>query len=270
MHLIHLQRTPPFTREVQQWIWERQNPPPYSCQSHQFLLGYSIPEQGMGSSLHVAAALLGNALQYDHIFMWHHSEPYVGEEYVDPGCGRNETYTNFDCLFERPTICTAADATEVNSVGKDAFFPGAVFPSSPPHLQEVDVGRIKLRLHKLRMSTAYDLIGTETTMLSINDDLPGPTTKKVLCGEQGLQVGPSSQARDSESTFERRLDGATCMEPEPGARVLGTAAEGALPNLGGHCQRSIHEGMVASASRGLPGQAECAHAGGGQGLAAEP
>ena len=86
----------------------------------------------MGSSLHVAAALLGNALQYDHIFMWHPREQHTGEEYVDPGCGRNETYSNFDCLFVRPSSCLPADATDDNSVGKDAFFPSAS-PSPPPH-----------------------------------------------------------------------------------------------------------------------------------------
>ena len=119
-----------MTLEAQQWIWERQNPEPSSCANQKFLLGYSIPKQGMGSSLHVAASLLGNALQYGHIFMWHPRKAHVGEEYVDPGCGRNESYTNFDCLFERPTSCGNRHATKHNSVSKVAFLEGAQSPEA--------------------------------------------------------------------------------------------------------------------------------------------
>ena len=36
------QRMPPFTMEVQRWIWERQNPPVSSCGEQQFLLGYVL------------------------------------------------------------------------------------------------------------------------------------------------------------------------------------------------------------------------------------
>ena len=52
--------------------------------------------QGMGSTLHVAAMFMGLALQYDHIFLWAPDGEHVGEEYVDPGCGRGENYTNWD------------------------------------------------------------------------------------------------------------------------------------------------------------------------------
>ena len=53
-------------------------------------------EQGMGSTLHVAAVFLAQALQYDHIFVWDPRGAHIGQEYVDPGCGRGENYTSWD------------------------------------------------------------------------------------------------------------------------------------------------------------------------------
>ncbi len=53
-------------------------------------------EQGLGSTLHVAAAHLGQALQHGAIFMWDPTGQHVGQEYIDPGCGRGENYTNWD------------------------------------------------------------------------------------------------------------------------------------------------------------------------------
>ena len=44
----------------------------------------------------MAAVFLGQAMQYDHIFMWTPNGQHVGQEYVDPGCGRGENYTNWD------------------------------------------------------------------------------------------------------------------------------------------------------------------------------
>jgi hypothetical protein len=42
---IAAQRLPPFTHEVQQWIWERQNPPLDKCAAQQYLLGFLITNQ---------------------------------------------------------------------------------------------------------------------------------------------------------------------------------------------------------------------------------
>ncbi len=67
--------------------------------------------QGLGSSLHVAAVFLGHALQYERIFLWDPRGAHVGQEYVDPGCGRGEPYSNWDCLFEPLSICSAENAT---------------------------------------------------------------------------------------------------------------------------------------------------------------
>ena len=36
---------PPFTHEVQTWIWERQNPPAQQCADHQYLLGFVGTDQ---------------------------------------------------------------------------------------------------------------------------------------------------------------------------------------------------------------------------------
>ena len=52
--------------------------------------------QGMGSSLHVAAVFLGQALQHGHIFLWDPKGWHVGREYVDGGCGRGMGYSNWD------------------------------------------------------------------------------------------------------------------------------------------------------------------------------
>ena len=52
--------------------------------------------QGMGSTLHVAAVFLGQALQHGHIFLWDPKGWHVGREYVDGGCGRGMGYSNWD------------------------------------------------------------------------------------------------------------------------------------------------------------------------------
>ncbi len=44
----------------------------------------------------MAAAHLGQALQHDAIFMWDPTGQHVGQEYIDPGCGRGENHTNWD------------------------------------------------------------------------------------------------------------------------------------------------------------------------------
>jgi len=49
----------------------------------------------------VAAVHLGQALQYGYIFMWAPDGWHVGQEYVDPGCGRGEPYTNWDWCAAR-------------------------------------------------------------------------------------------------------------------------------------------------------------------------
>jgi len=67
--------------------------------------------QGLGSTLHVAAVFLGHALQYERIFLWDPDGQHVGQEYVDPGCGRGELYSNWDCLFEPLSTCAAGNAT---------------------------------------------------------------------------------------------------------------------------------------------------------------
>ena len=67
--------------------------------------------QGLGSSLHVSAVFLGHALQYERIFLWNPRGKHVGQEFVDPGCGRGESYTNWDCLFEPLSVCAASNAT---------------------------------------------------------------------------------------------------------------------------------------------------------------
>ena len=54
---------------------------------------------------------LGHALQYERIFIWDPDGKHVGQEYVDPGCGRGELYSNWDCLFEPLSICAASNAT---------------------------------------------------------------------------------------------------------------------------------------------------------------
>ena len=59
-------------------------------------------EQGLGSTLHVAAAHLGQALQHGAIFMWDPAGQHVGQEYIDPGCGRGENYTNWDWCGRLP------------------------------------------------------------------------------------------------------------------------------------------------------------------------
>lgn len=128
-----VQRMPPFTLEAQRWIWDRQNPDPSSCSSQKYLMGIGGERQGLGSSLHVAAALLGNALQFDHIFMWLPSGQFAGDYYVDQGCGRNESYTNFNCLFERPTVCSDEHANVNNTVWKGAFTGGACTLRPAPH-----------------------------------------------------------------------------------------------------------------------------------------
>lgn len=59
-------------------------------------LSPAVLRQGLGSTLHVAAVFLGQAMQYGHIFLWAPYGQHVGQEYVDPGCGRGENYTNWD------------------------------------------------------------------------------------------------------------------------------------------------------------------------------
>ena len=44
----------------------------------------------------MAAVHLGQAMQFGHIFQWAPDGAHVGQEYVDPGCGRGEPYTNWD------------------------------------------------------------------------------------------------------------------------------------------------------------------------------
>ena len=56
------QNLPPFTHEVQRWIYDRQNPGPGACGRQKYLLGYLTDKQGLGSTFHVAANFLGNAL----------------------------------------------------------------------------------------------------------------------------------------------------------------------------------------------------------------
>ena len=70
-------------------------------------------EQGMGSTLHVAAVFLAQALQYDHIFVWDPRGAHIGQEYVDPGCGRGETTpagigVASLCLRRCSTLCVSA------------------------------------------------------------------------------------------------------------------------------------------------------------------
>ena len=59
----------------------------------------------------MSAVFLGHALQYERIFLWNPRGKHVGQEFVDPGCGRGESYTNWDCLFEPLSICAAGNAT---------------------------------------------------------------------------------------------------------------------------------------------------------------
>ena len=47
---------------MQRWIYEAQNPEPGACSEHKYLLGYQTDKQGLGSTFHVAASFLGNAL----------------------------------------------------------------------------------------------------------------------------------------------------------------------------------------------------------------
>ena len=60
------QNLPPFTHEVQRWIYEGQNPDPATCGEQKYLLGYQTDKQGLGSTFHVAASFLGNALHVRH------------------------------------------------------------------------------------------------------------------------------------------------------------------------------------------------------------
>ena len=59
----------------------------------------------------MSAVFLGHALQYQRIFLWDPRGKHVGQEYVDPGCGRGEPYSNWDCLFEPLSVCAATNAT---------------------------------------------------------------------------------------------------------------------------------------------------------------
>ena len=56
------QNLPVFTHEVQRWIHDRQNPEPGTCGQQKYLLGYQTENQGLGSTIHVAANFLGNAM----------------------------------------------------------------------------------------------------------------------------------------------------------------------------------------------------------------
>ena len=56
------QNLPPFTHAVQRWIYEGQNPDSAACGEQKYLLGYQTDKQGLGSTFHVAASFLGNAL----------------------------------------------------------------------------------------------------------------------------------------------------------------------------------------------------------------
>ena len=50
------QRVPPFTHEVQTWIWERQNPPARQCAEQQFLLGFAGTDEVLRPCLHLRRA----------------------------------------------------------------------------------------------------------------------------------------------------------------------------------------------------------------------
>ena len=77
-----MQRVPPFTHEVQAWIWQRQNPPPSQCSSASYLLGFVAADQGLGSAMHTATIHLAVAMQHNRIFLWapDTSETPIAEE----------------------------------------------------------------------------------------------------------------------------------------------------------------------------------------------
>ena len=51
------QRMPPFTREVQEWIWHRQNPPRENCSTSKYLLVDNIVQQVCARRIQVQARL---------------------------------------------------------------------------------------------------------------------------------------------------------------------------------------------------------------------
>ncbi|KAI8820097.1 uncharacterized protein EV422DRAFT_78522 [Fimicolochytrium jonesii] len=99
----------PLTKEVQKWIWERQNPKEEECEGGRFLVtdGWA---SGLGSAVHVIGHHLGSALEDSRILLYNPSSSGAGSLYADPGCNRSSPTTTFDCFFRPLSTCSHAHA----------------------------------------------------------------------------------------------------------------------------------------------------------------
>jgi len=107
---LALQSVPPFTHDVQRWIYESQNPEPGTCSEQKYLLGYQTDKQGLGSTFHVAASFLGNAL---HVRRLHLQNPAAGNAANVHVLGIDST--QMANHFARAAFCVIARCAHVSS-----------------------------------------------------------------------------------------------------------------------------------------------------------